>query len=159
MSDMTSRPISWDDFFMGVAMLAALRSKDPSTGVGACIASKDDRILSVGYNGTPTAMDDGAFPWGRDGDWLETKYPYVVHAERNAVLNFRGPLADLRGSTAYVTLKPCNECAKEMAQVGVAEVVYLDGDDRSGDEFEAAARIFEACGVRVRTMPVPGSEG
>ena len=118
--------LSWDDFFMGVALLASKRSKDPNTQVGACVVSKDNRILSVGYNGTPNGYEDTCFPWDREGDPLETKYLYVVHAERNAILNYRGSNKDLEGAKLYVALFPCNECAKEIIQVGIKEVYYLE---------------------------------
>ena len=118
--------ISWDEFFMSVAIAAQRRSKDPNTQVGACIASTNHRILSVGYNGTPSALNDDFFPWGTSDDPLQDKHNYVVHAEANAVLNYRGSLKDLEGSTVYVTLFPCHDCAKILAQVGVGEVVYLD---------------------------------
>ena len=118
--------ISWDEFFMSVAIAAQRRSKDPNTQVGACIANTNHRILSVGYNGTPSALNDDFFPWGTSDDPLQDKHNYVVHAEANAVLNYRGSLKDLEGSTVYVTLFPCHDCAKILAQVGVGEVVYLD---------------------------------
>ena len=104
--------ISWDEFFMSVAIAAQRRSKDPNTQVGACIASTNHRILSVGYNGTPSALNDDFFPWGTSDDPLQDKHNYVVHAEANAVLNYRGSLKDLEGSTVYVTLFPCHDCAK-----------------------------------------------
>ena len=113
--------ISWDEYFMGIAMLAAKRSKDPSTQVGACIVSNDNIIISTGYNGMPKGCSDDEFPWDRTGE--ETKYPYVVHAELNAILNANG--RDLRGSRLYVALFPCNECAKAIIQSGVKEVLYL----------------------------------
>lgn len=104
--------ISWDEFFMSVAIAAQRRSKDPNTQVGACIASTNHRILSVGYNGTPSALNDDFFPWGTSDDPLQDKHNYVVHAEANAVLNYRGSLKDLEGSTVYVTLFPCHDCAR-----------------------------------------------
>ena len=115
--------ISWDEYFMGVAILAGMRSKDPSTQVGACIVDNDNKILSQGYNGLPRGCSDDEFPWDREGDMLETKYPYVVHAELNAILNSRG--TSLVGSKIYVALFPCNECAKAIIQSGIKEVVYL----------------------------------
>lgn len=104
--------ISWDEFFMSVAIAAQRRSKDPNTQVGACIANTNHRILSVGYNGTPSALNDDFFPWGTSDDPLQDKHNYVVHAEANAVLNYRGSLKDLEGSTVYVTLFPCHDCAR-----------------------------------------------
>lgn len=100
--------ISWDEYFMGIAMLSAMRSKDPNSQVGACIV-RDNKILSLGYNGMPIGCDDDIMPWGREGNELETKYMYVCHSELNAILNAG---KDLHGSTMYVTLFPCNECAK-----------------------------------------------
>ena len=113
--------ISWDDYFMGVAMLAAKRSKDPNTQVGACIVSPDQIILSTGYNGFPIGCSDDEYPWEREGE--QTKYPFVVHAELNAILNTRGK--SLEGAKIYVALFPCNECAKAIIQCGIKEVVYL----------------------------------
>ena len=116
--------ISWDEFFMGAAMLCAERSKDPNTQVGACIVNDENRILSVGYNGFPAGCDDNVFPWDRSGDDpYDTKYLYVCHAELNAILNCRG--RSLAGSRIYVALFPCNECAKAIIQSGIKEVIYL----------------------------------
>jgi len=144
---------SWDDTFMRMAIVVADRSKDPSTQVGACIVSAENRILSLGYNGTPNGWDDSQFPWGKSSkDPLETKYPYVIHAERNAVLNYEGLHSQLRGSRVFVTHFPCNECAKELAQVGVSEVVYLNGHDSSDFSTQASERILEACGISVRQI-------
>ena len=116
--------ISWDAYFMGIAALSAMRSKDPGTQVGACIVGPDKRILSMGYNGMPTGCDDDQMPWSREGDPLETKYLYVCHAEFNAILN--SGARDLKGSTLYVTLFPCNECTKAIIQSGIKHIVYLD---------------------------------
>ena len=136
--------ISWDEYFMGVAMLAARRSKDPSTQVGACIVSQDNIIISTGYNGMPKGCSDDEFPWEREG--AETKYPYVVHAELNAILNANG--RDLRGSKRYVALFPCNECAKAIIQSGVKEVVYLS-DKYDGTPMNLASkRMLDAAGVK-----------
>ena len=124
--------ISWDEYFMGIAMLAARRSKDPNTQVGACIVSPDNIIISTGYNGMPKGCSDDEYSWAREGS--ETKYPYVVHAELNAILNANG--RDLRGSRLYVALFPCNECAKAIIQSGVKEVIYLsDAGLQADDEF------------------------
>ena len=121
MAEQRSDVISWDEFFMRVAFAAKLRSKDPNTQVGACIADTDHRILSVGYNGTPHAITDEAFPWGDSDDPLNDKHSYVIHAEANAILNFRGSLKDMQGATVYVTLFPCHECAKLLVQAGVGD--------------------------------------
>lgn len=144
--------LTWDEFFMGVAQLAARRSKDPNTQVGACIVSRDNRILSVGYNGTPNGYDDCCFPWDREGDELETKYLYVVHAERNAILNYRGSNKDLEGAKLYVDLFPCNECAKEIIQVGIKEVYYLNDKYAEQNSFIASKRMFDACNVKYKCL-------
>ena len=136
--------ISWDEYFMGVAKLAARRSKDPSTQVGACIVSQDNIIISTGYNGMPKGCSDDEFPWDREGE--ETKYPYVVHAELNAILNANG--RDLRGSRVYVALFPCNECAKAIIQSGVKEVVYLSDKYASTPGTIASKRMLDAAGVK-----------
>ena len=136
--------ISWDEYFMGIAMLAARRSKDPSTQVGACIVSQDNIIISTGYNGMPKGCSDDEFPWDREG--AETKYPYVVHAELNAILNANG--RDLRGSRVYVALFPCNECAKAIIQSGVKEVVYLSDKYANTPGTMASKRMLAAAGVK-----------
>ena len=136
--------ISWDDYFMGVALLAARRSKDPSTQVGACIVSQDNIIISTGYNGMPTGCNDDDFPWDRSGE--ETKYPYVVHAELNAILNASG--RDLRGSKLYVALFPCNECAKAIIQSGIRELYYLSDKYATTPGTLASKRMLDAAGVK-----------
>ena len=136
--------ISWDEYFMGVAKLAARRSKDPSTQVGACIVSRENIIISTGYNGMPKGCSDDEFPWDRTG--AETKYPYVVHAELNAILNANG--RDLRGSRVYVALFPCNECAKAIIQSGVKEVIYLSDKYAGTAENMASKRMLDAAGVK-----------
>ena len=136
--------ITWDEYFMGVAMLAARRSKDPSTQVGACIVSQDNIIISTGYNGMPKGCSDDEFPWGREG--AETKYPFVVHAELNAILNANG--RDLRGSRIYVALFPCNECAKAIIQSGVKEVYYLSDKYATTPTTLASKRMMDAAGVK-----------
>ena len=144
--------LNWDEYFMAISKLSAMRSKDPHTQVGACIVSKDNRILSIGYNGTPNGFDDDTFPWGRDGKPLETKYLYVVHAERNAILNYRGSRKDLEDSKIYVDLFPCNECAKEIIQSGIKEVIYLSDKYADTDEVIASKRLFDKCNVKYRKM-------
>ena len=136
--------ISWDEYFMGIAMLAARRSKDPSTQVGACIVSQDNIIISTGYNGMPKGCSDDEFPWGRDGE--QTKYPDGVHAGLNAILNANG--RDLRGSRLYVALFPCNECAKAIIQSGVKEVVYLSDKYANTPGVQASKRMLDAAGVK-----------
>ena len=150
--------LSWDEYFMGVAKLSALRSKDPSTQVGACIVGADNRILSIGYNGTPNGFPDSDFPWDREGDALNTKYFYVCHAELNAILNFRGNRRDLEGARIYVALFPCNECAKAIIQCGIKEVVYLS-DKYNGTEGNIASkRLFDKCGVTYRMVDAKNKE-
>lgn len=136
--------ISWDEYFMGIAILAARRSKDPSTQVGACIVSQDNIIISTGYNGMPKGCSDDVFPWTREGE--DNKYPYVVHAELNAILNANG--RDLRGSRVYVALFPCNECAKAIIQCGVKEVVYLSDKYKDTMGNLASKRMLDAAGVK-----------
>ena len=139
--------ISWDEYFMGIAMLAARRSKDPSTQVGACIVSPENIIISTGYNGMPKGCSDDDFPWARSAEVEnDTKYPYVVHAELNAILNANG--RDLRHSRIYVALFPCNECAKAIIQSGVKEVYYLS--DKYADSMStlASKRMMQSAGVK-----------
>ena len=144
---------SWDETFMRMAMVVADRSKDPSTQVGACIVSEENRILSLGYNGTPNGWADSEFPWAKVADSaLDTKYPFVIHAERNAVLNYGGLHSQLKGAKVFVTHFPCNECAKELAQVGISEVIYLNSHDSSDFSTRASMKIFEACGIEVRQL-------
>lgn len=135
--------ISWDEYFMGVALLAAQRSKDPSTQVGACIVNGEDRILSTGYNGFPYGCGDDDFPWDREGD--ETKYPYVVHAELNAILNAGGK--SLAGARIYVALFPCCECAKAIIQSGIKEVIYLSDKYADTPSTRASKRMLASAGV------------
>ncbi len=132
-----------------------LRSKDPNTQVGVCIAGTDHRILSVGYNGTPSGLDDEEFPWETTDDPLTDKHNYVIHAEANAILNFRGSLKELTDATVYVTLFPCQECAKMLVQAGIGEVVYLD--DKYHDTIGAAVArsVLDRCGVTYRQVSVP----
>ena len=142
--------ISWDEYFMGVALLAAQRSKDPSTQVGACIVDGDKRILSTGYNGFPHGCSDDDFPWNRDDSRGETKYQFVVHAELNAILNASGK--DLHGSTVYVALFPCNECAKAIIQSGIKEVVYLSDKYHDTPSTVASRRMLNAAGVKLTQL-------
>lgn len=144
--------LTWDEYFMGIALLSALRSKDPSTQVGACIVGVDNRILSMGYNGTPNGFSDDLFPWQREGDKLNTKYLYVCHAELNAILNYRGNRKELENSKIYVALFPCNECAKAIIQSGIKEVVYLSDKYHDDDAFVASRRLFDECGITYRQL-------
>ncbi|HIT44211.1 TPA: dCMP deaminase family protein [Candidatus Avacholeplasma faecigallinarum] len=142
--------ISWDEYFMGVALLSAKRSKDPNTQVGACVVNQDKRIIGIGYNGFPTGCSDSDFPWGKnDTNVLNTKYPYVVHAEPNAILNSS---SSLKGATMYVTLFPCNECAKLIIQSGIKEIVYMSDKYRGIQSDVAAKRMLDASGIKYRKM-------
>lgn len=138
--------ISWDEYFMSVAYLAGMRSKDPNTQVGACIVSSDNKILSMGYNGLPIGCSDDEFPWGREGEELNTKYPYTVHSELNAILNYRG--GSLEGAKLYVSLFPCNECAKAIIQAGIKTVVYDEDKYHDTPSVIASKRMMDAAGVR-----------
>ncbi|NLY87508.1 MAG: dCMP deaminase family protein [Clostridiales bacterium] len=137
--------ISWDEYFMGVALLAAKRSKDPSTQVGACIVDQNNVILTTGYNGFPIGCSDDEFPWEREGEI--TKYPYVVHAELNAILNASGK--SLRDARIYVALFPCNECAKAIIQSGIREVVYLSDKYADTEATKASKMMFTSAGVKL----------
>ena len=140
--------ISWDEYFMGVSLLASMRSKDPSTQVGACIVSTDNKILSVGYNGLPRGCSDDEFPWERSGDdQNQTKYPFVCHAELNAILNAGGQ--NLRGSRIFVALFPCNECAKAIIQSGIREVVYISDKYSNTPATLASKKMLSAAGVKL----------
>lgn len=142
--------LSWDEYFMGIAVLSSYRSKDPSTQVGACIVNSKNRIMSVGYNGLPVGCDDDVFPWERDGEVYDTKYPYVCHAELNAILNNAG--ASLEGCRIYVALFPCNECAKAIIQSGIREVVYLSDKYDGTPANRASKRLFNAAGVKLTKL-------
>ena len=139
--------ITWDEYFMGVAVLSSMRSKDPNTQVGACIVSDDKKIIGVGYNGFPRGCSDETLPWAREGEWGETKYPYVCHAELNAILNCNNASL-LKGSTLYVALFPCNECAKAVIQSGIKRIVYLSDKYKDSDATIASKRMLDAAGVR-----------
>ena len=139
--------ISWDQYFMGVAVLSAMRSKDPNTQVGACIVSPDNKILSMGYNGFPVGCSDDEFPWSRDGEGYEnSKYFYSTHSELNAILNYRG--GSLEGCKIYVTLFPCNECAKAIIQCGIREVIYIEDKYADSESIRASKRMFDAVHVK-----------
>ena len=138
--------LSWDSYFMGIAMLSAQRSKDPGTQVGACIVDDNNKIMSVGYNGFPHGCDDDEFPWDRSGDEFDTKYPYVCHAELNAILNNGG--RNLKGCKIYVALFPCNECAKAIIQSGIKEVMFLSDKYKDSLNNRESRRMFDAAGVK-----------
>lgn len=138
--------LSWDEYFMGVAILSGMRSKDPNSQVGACIVSQDNKILSMGYNGFPMGCSDDEFPWAREGDSLYTKYLYVTHSELNAILNYRG--GSLEGAKLYVSLFPCNECAKAIIQAGIKTIVYDSDKYAETPSVVASKRMLDAAGVR-----------
>ena len=140
--------ISWDEYFMGISLLSAQRSKDSHTQVGACIVSQDNKILSVGYNGMPTGCSDDEMPWDRNGEFLDTKYPFVCHAELNAILNHAA--GSLQNAKIYVSLFPCNECAKAIIQSGIREVIYYDNKYAKSDATQASIRLFDMAGVVFR---------
>lgn len=146
--------IHWDEYFMGVAMLSAMRSKDPNTQVGACIVSAENKILSMGYNGFPVGCSDDEFPWSREGE--DNKYLYTTHSELNAILNYRG--GSLEGASIYVTLFPCNECAKAIIQSGIRRVIY--DDDKYADTMGviASKRMLRSAGVELCRYERSGRE-
>ena len=146
--------LSWDEYFMGIALLSAGRSKDNNTQVGACIVSDENKILSVGYNGMPTGCSDDEMPWEREGAFLETKYPFVCHAELNAILNRSA--GSLKNARIYVSLFPCNECAKAIIQAGIKEVVYGDDKYADTDGVKASKLMFSMSGVTLRRYEPTG---
>ena len=141
--------ISWDEYFMGVAVLSSMRSKDPNTQVGACIVNEEKKIVGVGYNGLPIGVSDDEAPWQRDGEWLNTKYPYICHAELNAILN---STSSLKGCRIYVGLFPCNECAKAIIQAGIKEVIYLSDKSAETDNTKASKWMFVQSKVTYRQL-------
>ncbi len=148
--------ITWDQYFMGIALLSAERSKDNNTQVGACIVDKNNKILSVGYNGMPTGCNDDEMPWDREGEFLDTKYAFVCHAELNAILNYNG--GSLDGATLYVTLFPCNECAKAIIQKGIKEVVYVSDKYADSPATIASKKMLDMAGVNVRRFEPKGQK-
>lgn len=148
--------ITWDEYFMGIALLSAQRSKDPATQVGACIVSGDNKILSMGYNGMPRGCDDNMMPWRRSGYVLDTKYLYVCHAELNAILNAGG--ISLEGTRMYTTLFPCNECAKAIIQSGIREVIFSEDKYSDSDSVRASKLMFEYVGVIYREYSPSGKK-
>ncbi len=141
-----SNYISWDEYFMGIALLSGERSKDPNSQVGACIVSPDNKILSIGYNGFPIGCSDDEIPWEREGDFVDTKYPYVCHSELNAILNYTG--STLKQSRIYVTLFPCNECAKAIIQSGIKEVIYMSDKYKDTDSVKVSKKMLDMAGVK-----------
>lgn len=144
--------ITWDEYFMGVALLSGRRSKDPSTQVGACIVNSQNKIVGAGYNGLPIGCSDEDFPWDKTGDFLNTKYPYVCHAELNAILNNIG--MDLSGCRIYTALFPCNECSKAIIQSGIKEVIYLSDKYDGTDVSKASKKMLDTAGVSHRKVEV-----
>ena len=141
--------INWQQYFMGIALLSAQRSKDNSTQVGACIVNTENKIVAIGYNGMPNGCDDDEMPWERSADdELNTKYPFVCHAELNAILNRNS--GNLKGCTAYVTLFPCNECAKAIIQSGIKKVVYLENKYADTNSVKASMLMFKKCGIEFK---------
>lgn len=140
--------LKWDEYFMGIALLSTERSKDPSTSVGACIVSQDNKILSVGYNGMPLGCSDDEYPWDREGSPLNTKYLYVCHAEMNAILNYTGTA--MNGAKIYTTLFPCNECTKALIQKGVKEIIYMCDKYSETDSVKASKRMLDSANVTYR---------
>ena len=141
--------INWDTYFMGIAQLSSKRSKDPKTQVGACIVNQDNKIVGIGYNGFPKGISDDEFPWHDQGDFLETKYPFVVHAEANAILNAS---QDLKECKLFVTLFPCNECTKLIIQSGIKELIYISNKDEGKDFQIASKKMLEKAQVKLRQM-------
>ena len=152
MSDKRENYLSWDEYFMMNALLISARSKDPHNRVGACIVNSDNKVLSVGYNGLPKGMNDDTFDWASSGEITgikkDVKDYYVVHAERNAILNYRGSRKDLEGAKIYVDLFPCNECAKMIIQSGIKEVIYLSDKYANSENNIASRKLFDECGVQ-----------
>ncbi len=148
--------ISWDEYFMGIAVLSSMRSKDPNTQVGACIVNEEKKIVGVGYNGFPIGCSDDELPWEREGDWLNTKYPYVCHAELNAILN--SPLPSLKGATLYVALFPCNECAKAIIQTGIKKVIYLSDKYHDSEQSIASRKMLSESGVEIEQLKTDRKE-
>lgn len=141
-----SNVVSWDDYFMSLAHLSAMRSKDPNTQVGACIVDAYRRVVSIGYNGLPHGCNDQDYPWQRDGEYLQTKYPYVVHAELNAILNAPRSVS---GCDLYVSLFPCNECAKAIIQAGIKRVIYESDKYATTDQIRASKRMLASAGIEL----------
>lgn len=146
---MDNKILSWDEYFMSLSHLSGMRSKDPSTQVGACIVNQDNRIVGIGYNGMPRGCHDDEFPWAREGDFQSTKYAYVVHAELNAILNANGVT---KNCSIYVSLFPCNECAKAIIQSGITEVIFESNKYNDTDSVKCSKRMLESAGVNLRQL-------
>ncbi|MBE5967173.1 MAG: dCMP deaminase family protein [Lachnospiraceae bacterium] len=148
--------LKWDEYFMGIALLSTERSKDPSTSVGACIVSEDNKILSVGYNGMPNGCSDDEYPWEREGRNLDTKYFFVCHAELNAILNYTG--SQMKGARIYTTLFPCNECTKAIIQKGIKEIIYMNDKYANTDAVIASKRMLNSASVKYRLYQPIGKD-
>eukprot|EP00451_Oxyrrhis_marina_P002706 CAMPEP_0204273482 /NCGR_PEP_ID=MMETSP0468-20130131/23493_1 /ASSEMBLY_ACC=CAM_ASM_000383 /TAXON_ID=2969 /ORGANISM="Oxyrrhis marina" /LENGTH=213 /DNA_ID=CAMNT_0051249519 /DNA_START=25 /DNA_END=666 /DNA_ORIENTATION=+ len=144
--------LSWDEYFMSVAFLSAMRSKDPSTQVGAVVVNEENRIVGIGYNGFPKGIRDSDLSWARSGPYLDTKYPYVCHAEMNAILNKNE--ANVNGCRLYVSLFPCDACAKIAVQSGIKQILYASDKHHDTDTTKASKRILELAGVATRQLRV-----
>ena len=146
MNKRTDNVLTWEEYFMGLAHLSGLRSKDPNTQVGAVIVDENNRVVSIGYNGFPSGVSDDEFPWGREGGVLDTKYAFVVHAELNAILNSQ---RSVRGCSLYVSLFPCNECAKAIIQAGIKRIIFESDKYDGADTNIASKRMLRAAGVEL----------
>lgn len=142
--------MNWDEYFMSIAVVVSLRSKDPNTKVGSCLVDENNHIIGTGYNWFIRNIDDNLFPTSREGSWLDTKYPYIIHAEANCLLNT--VVSSLKNTTLYCTLYPCNECAKLIIQSGVKRVVYLDNKHKNDDIYVASERLFNSSSITVESM-------
>lgn len=147
---MENKILDWDSYFMAMAHLSAKRSKDPSTQVGSVIVNQQNRIVGIGYNGFPSGCEDNCFPWGKTGEFLATKYPYVVHAELNAILNAN---QIVRGCTLYVSLFPCNECAKAIIQAGISKIVYESNKYKDTQSVQASLKMLQAAKITLVQLP------
>lgn len=145
--------LSWDEYFMGIAIFTSFRSKDPSSKVGAVIVNQNNHIVGTGYNGFVAGIEEQNFSWNREGDWLNTKYPYVVHAEANAILN--STTSSLENCRIYATLFPCNECSKQIAQKGIKEVIFLSDKYKDKDFHTASINILESAHITYRKLILP----
>ena len=154
MSDKREDYLSWDEYFMGIAHLSAMRSKDPHTQVGACIVSSENKIMSMGYNGFPNGCSDEDYPWGKSENELESKYLYATHSELNAILNYRG--GSLENSKMYVTLFPCNECAKAIIQSGIKEIVYDSDKYADTPSVIASKKMLKSAGIIIKKYESSG---
>ncbi len=145
--------LNWDEYFMLQAMIASYKSKDPHTKVGCVFVDENNHQITMGYNGTVAGIDESLIPWGNNKDVsLEfQKYGYVVHSEANAISHSN---KSLKGARAYVTLFPCNECAKLIASQKVDSIIYLSDKYRDTTENKIAKRIFDMSGIKYRQLEI-----